>query len=270
MPLPQIPDPLVQVTLPTGATVGVTDSGGAGPVVVFSHGLLMNHTMFAPQVAALRDAYRVVTWDQRGHGAAEHEGDWSYWDSAADLWALLDQLGVERAVLAGMSQGGFLSLRAALLAPERVRALVLVDNQAGVEDPAVVPLYEGMTAAWVADGPSQDTLDFAAAAILGPGADEQAWKDHWAALPRHRAGQIMRTLLTRDDVTERLGEITCPALVVHGDADASIPVEQGQALVDGLPGAEPLVLVPGAGHAANLTFPEAVNPAVRAFLDGLA
>jgi 3-oxoadipate enol-lactonase len=48
VPLPEIPDPLVQVTLPTGATVGVTDSGGDRLVVVFSHGLLMNHTMFAP------------------------------------------------------------------------------------------------------------------------------------------------------------------------------------------------------------------------------
>jgi 3-oxoadipate enol-lactonase len=242
MPLPVIPDPLVQVTLPTGATVGVTDSGGPGPVVLFSHGFLMNHSMFAPQVAALRDAYRVVTWDERGHGAAEHEGTWSYWDSADDVLALLDHLGVARAVLAGMSQGGFLSLRAALRAPDRVRALVLLDTQAGVEDPAIAPLYEGMAAAWGAEGASKDTLDFAAAAILGPGADEQPWKDLWAALPNHRAPQIMHPLLTRDDVTSRLVEITCPALVVHGEVDASIPVEKGQALVDGLAAALPLDL----------------------------
>jgi len=269
MPLPVIPDPLVQVTLPTGATVGVTDSGGDGPVVVFSHGLLMNHTMFAAQVEALRDAYRVVTWDQRGHGEAEHHGTWSYWDSADDLLALLDHLGVDRAVLAGMSQGGFLSLRAALRAPDRVRALVLIDTQAGQEDPAIVPLYDGMAAAWAADGPSPETLDFAAAAILGPGADDDAWKAHWTTLPRHRAPQLMHPLVARDDVTERLGEITCPALVIHGDADASIPVEKAQALVDGLPGAAPLVLVPGAGHAANLTHPDVVNPPLRRFLDDL-
>jgi 3-oxoadipate enol-lactonase len=269
MPLPVIPDPLVQVTLSTGATVGVTDSGGDGPVVVFSHGLLMNHTMFAPQVAALRDAYRVVTWDERGHGEAEHDGSWTYWDSADDVLALLDHLGVERAVLAGMSQGGFLSLRAALRSPDRVRALVLLDTQAGVEDPAVLPLYEGMTAAWAANGPSQETLDFAAAAILGPGADDEAWKEQWAAMPWPRSPQVMHPLLTRDDLTDRLGEITCPALVVHGDADASIPVDQAQALVDGLPAAVDLVLVPGAGHAANLTHPQLVNPPLRAFLDAL-
>lgn len=263
-------DPLVQVTLATGATVGVTDSGGDGPVIVFSHGLLMDHTMFAPQVDALRDGYRVVTWDERGHGEAEHDEPWSYWDSADDVLALLDHLGVERAVLAGMSQGGFLSLRAALRAPERVRGLVLIDTQAGVEDPEIVPLYLGMAEAWAADGPAQETLDFAAAAILGPRADDESWKAHWAGLPPHRAPQMMHPLVTRDDLTDRLGEIACPALVIHGDADASIPVSKAEDLVAGLPGAEPLVLIAGAGHAANLTFPEPVNAAIRSFLDDLA
>jgi 3-oxoadipate enol-lactonase len=162
-----------------------------------------------------------------------------------------------------------LSLRAALRSPARVRALILLDTQAGIEDPAVVPLYEGMAAAWAVDGPSQDTLDFAAAAILGPGADEQSWKTEWASMPKHRSPQVMHPLIHRDDLTDRLAEIDCPVLVVHGDADASIPVDKAAELVDGLSGAGPLVLVPGAGHAANLTHPDLVNPAIRAFLDGL-
>lgn len=259
---------LQQVTLSTGATVGFTDSGGDGEVVVFSHGLLMDHTMFDPQVEAFGEQYRVITWDERGHGQAEHEGTWTYWDSAQDVLALLDHLGVEKAVLAGMSQGGFLSLRAALLAPERVTKLILLDTQAGPEDPEVVPLYEGMTADWVANGPSQGTLDYTAAAILGEGADDARWKAQWAAMPRHRSPQVMHPLITREDITDRLGEVACPALVVHGTADAAIPVAKAQALVDGLSGALPLVLVDGAGHAANLTHPEPVNAAIAAFLEG--
>ncbi|HWC33956.1 MAG TPA: alpha/beta hydrolase [Mycobacteriales bacterium] len=269
MPLPVIPDPLVQVSLPTGATVGMTDTGGDGPVVVFSHGFLMNHTMFAPQVEALRDAYRVVTYDERAHGEAEPEGRWSYWDMADDVLAILDHLGVDRAVLAGMSQGGFLSMRAALRAPERVRALILIDTQAGVEDPEVLPLFEAMTAAWEAEGPAQATLDYAATAILGPGADEESWKQLWASRPNHWATPAAHPLLTRDDITDRLAEISAPTLVIHGEADASIPVERAQVLVEGIPNARPLVLVPGAGHASNLTHPEIVNPPIRAFLDSL-
>lgn len=258
-----------QVTLTTGATVGYTDSGGDGTVLVLSHGLLMNHAMFDSQVAALGDELRVVTWDQRGHGDAEHEGTWSYWDSALDLFALLDHLGVEKAVLGGMSQGGFLSLRAALTAPERVLGLVLIDSQAGQEDPEVVPLYDGMTAAWAENGPDAATLDFAASTILGPRVDQAPWKELWASLPWHRAAQVMHPLLHREDLTSRLGEITCPALVIHGTEDAAIPVPKARELVAGLPDARPLVLVEGAGHAANMAAPEQVNAAIAAFVRSL-
>src|SRR5246127_231698 len=109
------------VAAANGIEINYTDSGGTGPAVVFSHGFLMDHTMFDQQVAALTPEYRVIAWDERGHGGTRATGPFTYWDSAADALALLDHLGIERAVLAGMSQGGFLSLRAALAAPDRVR-----------------------------------------------------------------------------------------------------------------------------------------------------
>ena len=137
------------VTAANGIEINYTDSGGEGPAVVFSHGYLMDHTMFGRQVTALAPEYRVITWDQRGHGGTRATGAFTYWDSAADVLALLDHLGIERAVLAGMSQGGFLSLRAALTVPDRVRALVLIDSQAGQEDPANAPGYEQMHQAWL-------------------------------------------------------------------------------------------------------------------------
>jgi pimeloyl-ACP methyl ester carboxylesterase len=228
----------------------------------------MNGSMFEPQVAALRDAYRVVTWDERGHGLAEHESPWTYWDSARDVLALLDHLGVEQAVLGGMSQGGFLSLRAALLAPERVRALVLIDTQAGPEDPEAGPMYESMATEWAANGSDPAVLDVVASIILGP-ADHAPWKTLWEQMPRHRATQVVDTLLSREDITDRLREITCPALVIHDNADAAIPVPKAAALVSGLPGARPLVVVEGAGHAANLSHPSEVNAEIRRFLDSL-
>ena len=96
--------------------------------------------MFAPQAAALAPEFRVIAWDERGFGETEFDGKpFTYWDSARDCLGLLDHLGIQQAVLGGMSQGGFLSLRAALLAPARVRALVLIDTQSGVEDPEQLP-----------------------------------------------------------------------------------------------------------------------------------
>jgi pimeloyl-ACP methyl ester carboxylesterase len=105
--------------MPTAAVDGIdiayTDSGGDGPAVLLSHGILMDHTMFGPQLAALTPEFRVITWDQRGFGATRAAGPFSYWDSAGDALGLPDHLGVSQAVLGGMSQGGFVSLRAALL-----------------------------------------------------------------------------------------------------------------------------------------------------------
>jgi 3-oxoadipate enol-lactonase len=241
------------------------DTGGDGPVVLFSHGFLMDHEMFAPQVSALAPEFRVVTWDERGFGATPAGGPFSYWDSADDALGLLDHLGVESAVLGGMSQGGFLSLRAALRAPERVRALVLIDTQAGTEDPAAVPAYEEMNREWRANGPGA-VQDAIASQILGPGVDWAPWLAKWAAMPRTALEHPFRCLIDRDDITDRLGEIRCPAIVFHGDADHAIPMDKAEQLRDRLPGCESLVVVPGAPHAANLSHPEVVNGPLLEFL----
>ncbi len=97
-----------------GQQIYFEDSGGDGTPVVLAHGFLMDHELFAPQVEALAPAgYRVITWDERGFGLTEFDGEpFTYWDSAADCLGLLDHLGLESAIVGGMSQGGFLSLRA--------------------------------------------------------------------------------------------------------------------------------------------------------------
>jgi pimeloyl-ACP methyl ester carboxylesterase len=247
------------------------DTGGPGPAVIFSHGLFMDHEMFAPQVEALKDTYRVITWDERGHGATASDvlAPFSYYDSADDLAALLAHLGVRKAVLAGMSQGGFLSLRCALTHPDVVRALILIDTQAGLEDPEAMKGYLQLTDEWAESGLKSSTADIVEAIILGDRwGGASAWRAKWATFKGANIKGCMRTLSTRDDITARLPEIKVPALVVHGDADAAIELGLARKLAAGLADAE-LVVVPGAGHAANLTHPEVVNPAIERFLSGL-
>jgi 3-oxoadipate enol-lactonase len=257
-----------------GVEINYTDSGGQGPVVVFSHGFLMDQTMFDRQVAALAPDYRVIGWDQRGHGGTRATGEFTYWDSAADVLALLDQLGVERAVLAGMSQGGFVSLRAALTAPDRVRALVLIDSQAGQEDPAVAPGYEQMHQVWLDSGPGP-VQEVVASIILGPGQWDDwyaKWNEQYAQWAPADLGQLtwpFRCLMDRDDITGRLAEITCPTLIVHGTSDAAIPLARAEAVRDGLGGPATLSAVEGAAHASNVTHPDEVNQALLGFLSGL-
>src|SRR5437764_9439434 len=168
-----------------GQRIRFEDSGGDGPPVILSHGFLMDREMFAPQVEALSPEFRVITWDERGFGETEFDGQpFTYWDSAQDCLGLLDQLGIQEAVLGGMSQGGFLSMRAALLAPERVRALVLIDTQSGVEDPERLPAYKQLQATWLDAGPIDELTQAVANLIIGDPEMNAVWIEKWKKLPR--------------------------------------------------------------------------------------
>ena len=250
-----------------GTTIHFEDTGGDLPAVILSHGFLMDHTMFDAQVAALRATHRVVTWDERGFGGTRATGDFTYWDSARDVLALMDHLGIATAVVGGMSQGGFISLRVALTAPERVRGLILLDTQAGTEDPATVEPYNALHQAWIEHG-SVAVQDVIAGLILGPG-EWPEWFAKWARIAPDQFTPAFRCLMHRDDVTDRLGEIVAPSLIVHGTADAAIPMAKAEVLRDGLGGPVTLVAVEGGPHAANITHADEVNAAILRFLTGL-
>ena len=247
------------------------DSGGAGPAVLFSHGFLMDHEMWEPQVEALADRYRCVTWDERGFGqTVSSAAPFTYWDLADDAVGLLDHLGIEQAVWCGMSQGGFLSFRAALAHPDRVRALVLVDTSPGAEHAEVVTLYQAMFDQSLAEGMTPDLVDAVCATLFGPGFDASVWRGKMSSRSPASTTEAVACMLGRDDVSDRVGEISCPALVVHGELDAGISVDEVAGWAERLPGLAGTVLVPDAGHTANLERPEAVNPPLVEFLDGLS
>jgi 3-oxoadipate enol-lactonase len=253
-----------------GQRIRFEDSGGDGPPVIFSHGFLMDREMFDSQVEALAPEFRVITWDERGFGETDFDGQpFTYWDSARDCLGLLDHLGIERAVLGGMSQGGFLSLRAALLAPERVCALVLIDTQAGVEDPERLSAYRQMQQTWLQVGPVDELADVIANLIIGDPRLNEVWIAKWRELDRKTMSAPADCLFDRDDITDRVGEISCPAIVIHGTADQSIEMALADELARSLPGSADVVRIDGAPHASNLTHPQQVNPPLLAFLRSL-
>jgi 3-oxoadipate enol-lactonase len=253
-----------------GQRIRFDDSGGTGPPVILSHGFLMDREMFASQVDALSPEFRVITWDERGFGETEFDGKpFTYWDSAADCLGLLDSRGIDRAVLGGMSQGGFLSLRAALLAPERVRALVLIDTQSGTEDPDRLPAYRQMQQTWLEVGPIDELTQAIAALIIGDPALNEPWIAKWKQLPPETLRAPGDCLLDRDDITDRVSEISCPAIVFHGTADQSIEIQKAEELCGALSGCTGVVRIEGAPHASNLTHPNEVNGPLLGFLRSL-
>ncbi|MFC0547225.1 alpha/beta fold hydrolase [Kutzneria chonburiensis] len=240
------------------------DHGGTGPAVVLLHSFLMDGDMFAPQIAAFGDTFRLVTVDERGHGQTPVDGPFTYWDVAEDVLAVVDELGIDQFAIVGTSQGGFVGLRVALLAPGRVTALAVLGSSAAEEDPQVAEAYRGLGTLWTTQGPTDQLLDMVATICVGD-MDNSAWKVKLRALPYERVPVLLDTLTRRDSVLGRLGEIACPTLVMHGTADAAYPVERAKEIAETVPKGE-LVLVEGGAHFLSLTHPDAVNPALRQFL----
>ena len=244
-----------------------TDSGGNGPVVILAHGFLMDQTMFDAQVAALSPEFRVITWDERGFGQTKWDGkDFSYWDSADDCLGLMDHLGIKKCVIGGMSQGGFLTMRAALTAPERVMALVLIDTAADNDGPETLAGYQMMVDTWLQHGPVPDLTAVIANIIIAEPNESKKSIAKWQNFTPEAIKATANCLLNRDDITDRLSEIKCPAIILHGTADTAISMERAEELRKGLVGAGKIVAIEGAAHASNLTHANLLNPPLIEFL----
>ena len=255
---------MATVTTSDGQLVSYVDHGGDGPVVVLLHSFLMDVTMWTPQVVAFGDSYRLIAIDERGHGATPANAPFDHWDVAKDTLAVLDELGVESAAVVGTSQGGFVALRMALLAPERVSALVLLGSSGEAEDAQIAAAYHQLAEVWIAQGP--ETVIEAVANICLGDHDPSEWTPKWSEVEPERLRLIMDALIGRESVLERCGEIGVPVLVLHGTADLAYPVAKAEALVAALPKAEPLVVVEGGAHFLSLTHAADVNPHLERFL----
>lgn len=251
-----------------GIDIRYEDSGGDGPAVLFSHGFLMDHTMFGPQVAALSGEFRCVRWDERGFGGTRTDRPFTYWDSADDAVGLLDHLGIDRAVFVGMSQGGFLSMRAAIAHPDRVRAIVLLDSSADPDDDEMNDGNRAMVHVLTTGTPEARARvrHIVAGVLLGDDALAATWIPRWETIDGEQLELAGACLVERDDLMGRLGEITCPVLSIHGTDDRPISMERAEAVAAALPDSRGLVRIQGGSHAANLTHPAEVNAALRAYL----
>jgi len=228
--------------------------------VLLTHGFGASRAMWAPNVQALATERQVLTWDLPGHGASIPEsGELSHDRCVADLLELLDALGAPRAVLGGMSLGGYLSLLLCVRHPERVAALLLVDAGPGFRDDAA----RGAWNAWV-DGLADD-LD--ARGLAAQRASPETRAAEHAAGAGGLAAAARGILRQRDgEVFESLGSIAAPTLIVVGAQDAPF-LAAADAMARRIPGARK-VIIEDAGHAVNMDQPARFNRAVRDFLEG--
>jgi pimeloyl-ACP methyl ester carboxylesterase len=235
---------------------------GDGPPILLSHGYSATCRMWNEQLAALVARHRVIVWDMRGHGESDDPADPAAYSDALtveDMTALLRRCQIDRAVIGGLSLGGYMSLSFHLAHPEMVTALMLFDTGPGFRNPDARRAWNERAQQRARD---LETRGFAA---LGEG-DEVRLSKHRSA--RGLAGAARGMLAQADDhIIAGLDKIAVPTLVLVG-ADDTHFLAAADYMARKIPGAT-RVTIPDAGHASNLHQPELFNRAVKDFLKGL-
>jgi len=244
------------------------DDRGSGPALVLLHPFPFSRLIWSGVGDALARHFRVIAVDARGFGVTPlPPGRTTIADQADDLAALLDQLGLPRAAVLGMSMGGYTALAFAAQHPQRLTALVLCDTRADADAPAMRAARDGAIAR-IRDLGVGAYLPGSIPRLLSPAAPP-ALHAHVLARAEDRAASLIagiEALRDRPDRTKDLAGIRCPALVMRGAGDQVTPAEAMQAMAAGLAGAR-FVTLPGAGHLSHLEAPGPFLDALIPFLD---
>jgi pimeloyl-ACP methyl ester carboxylesterase len=236
---------------------------GNGPPLLLTHGYSSTSAMWRDQIAALSKHHQLVLWDMRGHGQSDYPDDPDAYSEAltvGDMAALLDEIGADSAVVGGLSLGGYMSLAFYRAHPKRVRALLIIDTGPGFKKDEARDAWNKRSFE------TGDRFEREGLEALKLASRERSSVVHRDASGLARAA---RGMLTQRDagVIETLPHIRVPALVVVG-ADDTPFLAASDYMAAKIPGAKKVV-IPDAGHAANIDQPQAFIDAVVPFLDGL-
>jgi len=246
------------------------ESGSGPETIVFSHGLLMDHTMFEPQRAAFEKQYRVIAYDHRAQGQSEDPGrGYDMSTLADDATMLIRTLNAAPCHFAGLSMGGFVGMRVAAHHPELVRTLTLMNTTADKEKLSSRLRYDFLAQLVKIVGTAPFT-SIAVRELFGQSTRSSAAQrdmlDAWTAKLRSRPKNIARSLQSvmnrRAFRKSEMDAIYCPTLIIAGEEDTPQPPANAQSLVKGIRGAR-FVTIPKAGHSSSLEQPDAVIAAMR-------
>ena len=255
----------------SGAKVHYLDTGNGKDVVLLLHAFPLHSGMWSRQIAALSPKFRVIAPDYPGLGKSTPRPEPSTMEFLAEqVLEVLGNVRVDRAVVVGLSMGGYLCFELYRRRPGLVRGLALCDTRPGADSPegaagreafAKNALEKGLH--WVADEMTPK--------VLRPAPDAAAVKE-----VRHLIGQgtpagvaaAQRGMARRVDSTPTLATITCPTIVVVGAEDTLTPVPESEKMVAAIKGAK-LAKIPGAGHLPNIENPAEFDRVLMEFAAGL-
>ena len=255
-----------------GIEVNYVDVGAQnGLAVVLIHGFPFSQEMWTPQIQALQKQFRVVASDLRGHGTSGvGDGQYTLEFFVDDLVGLLDYLKIERAVLCGLSMGGYIALRTVERNPERIGGLILADTQAKADSNEAKLKRAAAIKSVKANGVNAYADSFVKS-VFAP----QTFTSNKAAVEKIRriiqgnpslgiCGALL-ALASRTDTTETLASIKVPTLILVGEHDTLTPPSASQEMHRKIPNSE-IHVIPNAAHMSNLETPDEFNEHVLNFL----
>ena len=251
------------------------DDVGSGPAVVLIHGFPLCRKMWRPQFNCLPDAgFRLVTPDLRGFGESDAPiGPYSIDLFADDVVELLDHLGIDRAVVGGMSMGGYVLFNLLERFPDRLTAACFLTTRANADDEAGKARRLQLAQEVMKFGPQAIADSFEQILFAGETLRERqklvgevySWMTGTDS--RGLAGGLL-AMRERKDYTDLLGNFTLPALAIGAEEDKAAPADKAREIAGGIPGCR-LCIIPQAGHMANLENPGAYNACLLEFLRSL-
>jgi 3-oxoadipate enol-lactonase len=239
--------------------------------VMFIHGFPFSHRMWDAQVAALSTRYRTIAYDVRGLGDSSlGDGQYTIEGHVDDLLAVMDHFGIAKAVIAGLSMGGYITLRALERNPERFLAAILCDtrseadtNEGKIMRARTMAAVKSRGSGWFADDFVHKV--FAASSFTRvPEAVEHIRTTIARTPPMAIAGTLL-ALAARTDTTAALPGVTVPTLIIVGEHDATTPPDASRAMHAKIPGSA-LSIIPDAAHMSPLENPGEVNRVMLEFL----
>jgi 3-oxoadipate enol-lactonase len=243
---------------------------------VLLHAFPIGANLWEPQIHSIPEGWRLITPDLRGFGGStelDSLGALSMADYADDVVDLLEELGVKRAVIGGCSMGGYASLALYQSRPDLFDGLVLANTRAGADSPEARANRRNMLALVDREGPSGIAREMMPK-LIGKTTKEtnSSIEANVRRLIKQQSPAGIRSaihrMMHRPDSMPLLAQVSVPTLVITGEEDDMIPVDESRRMADAINGAS-LVIVPRAGHLANLEQPEPFNNALNTFLTTL-
>ena len=262
--------------LVNGARLFYEEMGSGPETIVFSHSYLVDSHHFASQMQSLRDRYRCVAFDHRGHGRSEvTETGYDMENLYADAVALIEALECAPCHFIGLSTGGFIGMRIGIRRPELLRSLILMDTSADPEPEENLKQYKLLMfilrwmGSWPVIGKVMPLL-FGKKFLGDPSRqkDVREWKARIMSSNKKAMVKFGQGIFGRAGVYEELPKIKVPALVMVGEEDLATPVVKAKRIAEKVPGAR-LVVIPQAGHLCTVEEPAAVTAAMEEFLASL-